>query len=223
MLNLLHPTRRGAHLSPSWAPPAKAVGGTSGWLCLRHHQNRLPPPWRLQRVQIPMAQRGGSFKSSPPYHSSSAHWFSYSTDNSCRWFFGKQRKGWMGGFCCLVSNFYFSYSQVFGLGKSKREGETPLPRMPGRSLWSRACCPRSTSCLGDRLNHSYRAKKIAHQHLLYLCLNGLFKSYRTWGFSPPFSLLCLNLAFSLSVHLLSRTGCYCFFFFLQIMTGNLLQ
>lgn len=77
----------------------------------------------------------------------------------------------MDGFLChFVPNLYFAYSQFFDLGKYKKRRPhclsvpCPSPRGPWRK-----------SCLGDRLNHSNCAKKMAHQCILYLCLKVLSK------------------------------------------------
>lgn len=106
----------------------------------------------------------------PPYHSSSASHLAIPSINFADDYLeNKGRHRWVFGgfFCHFVSNLYFAYSQFFDLGKYKK-------RWP--HFLSRPCTlPCHRSCLGDRLNHSYCAKKMTYQYILYLCLKVLSK------------------------------------------------
>lgn len=126
----------------------------------------------------PHHPKGGFFQIKTPL--SLCLWFSYSIYNLCRWLFGKQRKRWMG--------FPVVWFLMYILAIPRSLMWENMATLSG----GHACGLCSASCLGDRLNHIYWAKKIAHQRLLYLYWKGLFKSYRTWGVFPPFSLLCLQ-------------------------------
>lgn len=161
----------GTHLSPSWFPPARAVGGAPGWLYLRHHWRCLPPSW-LQRVQV-SAMQWAPPNQPPLYHSSSA---SHSVIPSINFTddYLENRKVWMA-FSVILFLIYILPTPSSLIWENTRKGDPTaslcLVPLPG----GHAHCPCHRSCLGDRLNHSNWAKKMAHQCILYLCLKVLSK------------------------------------------------
>lgn len=110
----------GTHLSPSWFPPARAVGGAPGWLYLRHHWRCLPPSW-LQRVQV-SAMQWAPPNQPPLYHSSSASHSAIPSINFTDDYL-ENRKVWM---TFSVILFIFCLLPVLWSGKIQ-EKATPLP------------------------------------------------------------------------------------------------
>lgn len=170
------------------------MGGPSGWL---YHLDS-------GKASRSPQSSGALSNQNPPYHSASSSWFSYFIYNFYRQLLRKQRKVWIGFSVVLFLICILAIPSSL-IGKDTRGKRRPTASLSLALLWGRGPCT-SLMLLIFHVGQAEPQLLVNQEQGLVMPILSLLESptkKKNLGF-PPFSLLRLNLAFSLRVSLFSR-------------------